>query len=142
MGSFRYRVIDTSGSEIAIVADDRLQIAHDETVMLPDGRTAAVLEVNDDEVDGGDGGVVATLVVDDGRQARGDCAGRAFKRSGPATVSCSPRSSSPRALRASVGCGLGPEPRVTRPVHTILRLRRCESDYVERSERSPTVAAC
>ena len=85
MGGFRYRVIDTSGSEIAIVADDRLQIAHDETVMLPDGRTAAVLEVNDDEVDGGDGGVVATLVVDDGRQARGDCAGRAFKRSGPAT---------------------------------------------------------
>lgn len=66
MGGFRYRVIDTSGSEIAVVADDRPQIAHDDTVLLPDGRTAAVLEVYDDEADGQDGGVVATLVVDDG----------------------------------------------------------------------------
>jgi hypothetical protein len=61
----RYRLIDTAGGEIGIVDDDRQQIAEDDTVALPDGTIATVVEVYDDE-DGQEGGVVATLVVDDG----------------------------------------------------------------------------
>lgn len=45
MSGFQDRVIDTSGSEIGIVADERPQIAEDDASPLPDGRTVAVLEV-------------------------------------------------------------------------------------------------
>jgi hypothetical protein len=58
----QYRLIDTAGSEIALVSDERSEIVEGEAVALPDGTTAAVLEVYDDE-DGREGGVEATLVV-------------------------------------------------------------------------------
>jgi hypothetical protein len=60
----RYRLIDTSGSEIGVVTDDRSAISEDDTVALPDGTPAAVIEVYDDE-HGREGGVTATLVVDE-----------------------------------------------------------------------------
>jgi hypothetical protein len=59
----RYRLIDTAGSELGIVDDDRTEIGEDETVRMPDGQIATVLEVYDDE-DGREGGVGATLVLD------------------------------------------------------------------------------
>lgn len=59
----RYRLIDTAGSELGIVEDDRLEIGEDETVQTPGGALATVLEVYDDE-HGREGDVVATLVVD------------------------------------------------------------------------------
>jgi hypothetical protein len=63
MSSFQYRLIDTAGSEIGLISDERPEIAEDEDVRLPDRSTATVLEVYDDE-HGRDGGVRATLVVD------------------------------------------------------------------------------
>jgi hypothetical protein len=60
----RYRLIDTAGGEIGIVDDDRPQIGEDDTVALPDGTVSTVIEVYDDE-HGQEGGVVATLVVDE-----------------------------------------------------------------------------
>jgi hypothetical protein len=64
MSEYPYRLIDTAGSEIAIVTDERPEIREDDTVALPDGTTGTVLEVYDDE-DGREGGVVATLVIDE-----------------------------------------------------------------------------
>ena len=61
----RFRLIDMAGGEIGIVADDRDAIPDGESVALPDGRKVDVVEVYDDE-DGQEGGVAATLVVDDG----------------------------------------------------------------------------
>jgi hypothetical protein len=63
MSEYPYRLIDTAGSEIGIVTDERPEIGEDDTVSLPDGTDATVLEVYDDE-HGREGGVVATLVVD------------------------------------------------------------------------------
>ena len=60
-----YRVIDMAGGEIGIVEDDRERIELGEQVLLPDGTTAPVVDVYDDEF-GQEGGVVATLAVDDG----------------------------------------------------------------------------
>jgi hypothetical protein len=62
--SYRYRLIDTAGGEIGIVEDARQQVGEDETIALPNGSDGVVLEVYDDE-HGTEGGVVATLVVDD-----------------------------------------------------------------------------
>lgn len=59
----RYRLIDTAGSELGVVDDERPAIEEDESVQTPDGDTVIVLEVYDDE-HGTEGGVVATLVVD------------------------------------------------------------------------------
>ena len=59
----RYRLIDTAGSEVGVIEDDRAEIAAGETVQTPDGTLGTVLEVYDDD-EGRDGGVVATLVVD------------------------------------------------------------------------------
>ena len=64
MPTFQYRLIDTAAGEIGIITDDRSRIAEDETVRLPNGSQARVLEVYDDEY-GQDGGVVATLVVEE-----------------------------------------------------------------------------
>ncbi|CAN5196118.1 hypothetical protein BH20ACT13_BH20ACT13_13500 [soil metagenome] len=64
MSGFLYCLIDTSGSEVGIVTDGRETIAEDDPVTLPDGTSSTVLEVYDDE-QGQEGGVVATLVVDD-----------------------------------------------------------------------------
>ena len=63
MTEHRYRLIDTAGSEIAIVADAREKLAEDDEIDLPDGSSATVLEVYDEE-DGRQGGVRATVVVD------------------------------------------------------------------------------
>jgi hypothetical protein len=61
----RYRLIDTAGSVIGIVEDDRPSIDVDQDVLLPDGTSATVVEVYGDDV-GREGDVVATLVVDEG----------------------------------------------------------------------------
>ena len=61
---YQYRLLGTSGSEVALIWDERAEIAEDEDVTLPDGTTALVLDVYDDE-HGKEGGVVATLVVED-----------------------------------------------------------------------------
>jgi hypothetical protein len=59
----RFRLIDTAGSVIEIVEDSRATIEEGSTVLLPSGEPIEVLEVYDDEY-GREGGVVATLVVD------------------------------------------------------------------------------
>ena len=60
-----YRVIDIAAGEIGIIEDDREQIELGERVLLPEGITAPVVDVYDDEF-GQEDGVVATLAVDDG----------------------------------------------------------------------------
>ena len=60
----RYRIIDSAGSELGIVEDAREAIELGETVALPDGGDAEVIDVYDDEEHGREGGVNATLAVD------------------------------------------------------------------------------
>jgi hypothetical protein len=60
----RVRLIDTAGSVIGIVSWTSETISEGEMVRLPDGRAAEILEVYDDEF-GREGGVLATVVVDD-----------------------------------------------------------------------------
>jgi hypothetical protein len=64
MSEYRYRLIDTAGGEIGISSFNRAAIAEGEEVTLPDGARARVVEVYDDET-GQEGGVVATLVVEE-----------------------------------------------------------------------------
>jgi hypothetical protein len=64
MSKYQYRLIDTAGGEIGISGFDRPRIGEGETVTPPDGSTGTVVEVYDDE-EGRDGGVVATLVVEE-----------------------------------------------------------------------------
>ena len=59
----RYRLIDTAGGEIGIVDDDRDGLAEGDEILLPDGPTAEIVEIYDDEF-GKEGGVEATLVVE------------------------------------------------------------------------------
>ena len=61
---FRVRLIDTAGGVIGIVGWASATIAEGDVVRLPDGRPVEVLEVYDDEF-GREGGVQATVVVDD-----------------------------------------------------------------------------
>jgi hypothetical protein len=61
-----YRLIDMAGSEVGIVTDERTEIAVGDVIALPDGGSAPVVEVYDDEF-GTEGGVAATLVVDEDR---------------------------------------------------------------------------
>jgi hypothetical protein len=61
----RFRLIDMAAGEIGIVEDDREAIGAGDSVALRDGTEVEVVEVYDDE-DGREGGVAATLVVDDG----------------------------------------------------------------------------
>ena len=61
---FLFRLIDTAGSEIGLISWATEAVTVGDTVQLPDGRSAEVLDVYDDEY-GRDGGVQATLVVDD-----------------------------------------------------------------------------
>ena len=61
---FRVRLIDTAGSVIGIVSWGSETISEGDTVGLPDGRPVEVIEVYDDEF-GQEGGVQATVVVDD-----------------------------------------------------------------------------
>jgi urease accessory protein UreE len=65
MSAFRYRLVDTSGSEIGIVSDERSSLEEGDAIELQDGTPAVVVEVYDDEF-GREGGVEATLVVDEG----------------------------------------------------------------------------
>jgi hypothetical protein len=55
-----------AGGEIGIVTEERDSINDSDKVALPDGRLVEVVEVYDDEEHGREGGVAATLVVDDG----------------------------------------------------------------------------
>ena len=61
---FLFRLIDTAGSEIGLVSWAAETVTVGDIVQLPDSRSAEVLDVYDDEY-GRDGGVQATLVVDD-----------------------------------------------------------------------------
>jgi hypothetical protein len=65
MAAYKYRLIDTAGGEIGIVSYDRQGITEGDSVRLPDGRDTPVIEVYDEEENGKEGGVEATLVVDD-----------------------------------------------------------------------------
>jgi hypothetical protein len=65
LSAFRYRLVDTAGSELGIIASAAAEVAEGDTVQTPDGSAVEVVEVYDDEF-GREGGVVATLVVDDG----------------------------------------------------------------------------
>jgi hypothetical protein len=65
VAGFRYRLIDTAGSELGIVTYAVANIREGETVYVEGGRAVQVLEVYDDEEHGQEGGVEATLVVDD-----------------------------------------------------------------------------
>ncbi len=64
MPEFSYRLIDTAGGVIGIISSDRSSIAEGDSVTLPDGTQGRVVEVYDDE-NGQEGGVVATLVVEE-----------------------------------------------------------------------------
>jgi hypothetical protein len=62
VAGFRFRLIDTAGSELAIVSYAVPKVSVGDTVHLPGGRSATVVEVHDDE-HGQEGDVSATLVV-------------------------------------------------------------------------------
>jgi hypothetical protein len=61
--SFRFRLVDTAGSELGIVTHPAPTIELGETVSLPEGGTGTVVEVYDEE-HGREGGVEATLAVE------------------------------------------------------------------------------
>jgi len=61
----RYRVIDTASGELGIVDLDPEQVEEDADLTLPSGVVGTIVEIYDDE-HGQEGGVTATLVVDDG----------------------------------------------------------------------------
>jgi hypothetical protein len=64
VSGFRLRLIDTACGVIGIVSWDSETVSEGDTVPLPDGRPVEVIEVYDDEY-GQEGGVQATVVVDD-----------------------------------------------------------------------------
>ena len=64
VSGFRVRLIDTAGSVIGIVSWGSETISEGDMVQLPDGSAVEVIEVYDDEF-GQEGGVQATVVVDD-----------------------------------------------------------------------------
>jgi hypothetical protein len=59
-GEYRFRLIDMAGFELGIIAWSS------ETVDLGDSVRLPVVDIYDDEEQGREGGVQATLVVDDG----------------------------------------------------------------------------
>jgi predicted GTPase len=61
---FAYRLIDTAGSELAIVNDPRSEIGEGESIELPDADVVVVVVETYDDETGREGGVQATLVVD------------------------------------------------------------------------------
>jgi hypothetical protein len=63
-GMPKFRLLDTAGSEIAIVDDPRTALSEGDLVRHPDGRSLPVLDVYD-EGDGLEGGVNATVVVEE-----------------------------------------------------------------------------
>ncbi len=64
MKTFQYRLIDTAGGEIGIINDSRPLIQLGERVTLPNGSTGTIVDIYDDE-DGKEGGVQATLAVEE-----------------------------------------------------------------------------
>jgi hypothetical protein len=67
LAGFRFRLIDTDGSEIGIVTYAVPNVMEGETIYISGGRGGGtVLEVYDDEEHGQEGGVQATLVVENG----------------------------------------------------------------------------
>jgi hypothetical protein len=64
MATYRYRLIDTFGSEIGIITIDRNDLRLGSVVNLPEGGEGTVVDVYDDEY-GQEGGVVATLAVEE-----------------------------------------------------------------------------
>jgi hypothetical protein len=64
MANFRYRLIDTAGGEIGIITVDR-DLGLGSVVNLPEGGEGTVVDIYDDEY-GQEGGVVATLAVEEG----------------------------------------------------------------------------
>jgi hypothetical protein len=63
-GMPKFRLLDTAGSEIAIIDDPRTALAVGDLVRHPDGRALPVLDVYDED-DGLEGGVNATVVVEE-----------------------------------------------------------------------------
>jgi hypothetical protein len=63
MAPLRYRLIDTAGSELHVI-EVVAPLGEGDLAPSPDGRLLPVVEVYDDE-DGQEGGVTATLVLDD-----------------------------------------------------------------------------
>jgi hypothetical protein len=63
-GGFRFRLIDTDGSELGIVTHEPKTIGLGETVQTPDGEQARVVDIYDDDEHGREGGVEATLAVE------------------------------------------------------------------------------
>jgi len=61
----RYRLIDTAVSELDIVTIDRSEIREGDTGRVPRRRRGDGRRVYDDEEHGQEGGVRATLVIDD-----------------------------------------------------------------------------
>jgi len=62
---FAYRLIDTAGGVIGITRLDRGDIGLGEKVPLPGGVEGTVVDIYDDDEWGREGGVVATLVVEE-----------------------------------------------------------------------------
>ena len=62
MSGRRFRLIDTAGSELGIIESDQ-PLGEGDTVAF-EGTEREIVEVYDDE-DGQEGGVAATLVLDD-----------------------------------------------------------------------------
>jgi hypothetical protein len=60
-----YRLLDMAGGEIGIVTDERERIDLGDKMTLPNGTSAPVVDVYDDEEWGKEGGVEASLVVDE-----------------------------------------------------------------------------
>ena len=63
-GPYRFRLIDMAGSELGIIDWPAESVELGDSVKLPDGRLAPVVDVYDDE-HGREDGVQATLAVDE-----------------------------------------------------------------------------
>ena len=61
--NYRFRLIDTAAGELGIVEYEVSRVDEGDTVRLPDGSPATVIEIYDDEY-GREGGVEATVVVE------------------------------------------------------------------------------
>lgn len=63
MGSYRFRIIDTDGSEVAEIELEASAVEEGDPIEVPELGECVVVEIYDDE-DGREGDVVATLVVE------------------------------------------------------------------------------
>jgi hypothetical protein len=65
-GDYRFRLIDMAGSELGIIEWPAETVDLGDSVRLPDGQMAPVVDIYDGEEHGRERGVQATPVVDDG----------------------------------------------------------------------------